>query len=41
MRPVKRYGVNKGHSSRKFRSNSRKTKSPNLRAMPMRGGWRL
>lgn len=41
MRPVKRYGVSKGHSAKKFRNNTKFTKSPNMRAAPMRGGWRL
>lgn len=40
MVPVKRYGVNKGRSARKFRSNTRRTKGANMRN-PMRGGWRL
>lgn len=41
MRPVKRHHVNKGHSSYQFRKNVQRTKSPNLRGMPMRGGIRL
>lgn len=41
MRPSKRYGVNKGHSARQFRNNTRHTKAANMRAVPMRGGWRL
>lgn len=41
MRPVKRGGVNKFRSARKFRSQSHRTQSRNLRGAPMRGGWRL
>lgn len=41
MRPLKRSHVSKGKSASKFRSNVSKTKMPNLRAAPMRGGWRL
>lgn len=41
MRPSKRYGVSKGRSASKFRSQSRRTKAPNVSAGPMRGGWRL
>ncbi|WNK15027.1 MAG: hypothetical protein [Microvirus sp.] len=33
--------VNKYKSSKKFAKNTRKTKSPNVHAMPMRGGYRL
>lgn len=40
MRPVSRGGVSKGRSSKKFRSQSKRTKYANVRA-PMRGGWRL
>lgn len=40
MRPLKRYGVNKGRSAAKFKRNIRRTKAPNLNAS-MRGGWRL
>lgn len=40
MRPVKRFGVSKGRSARKFRRNVGRTKGANL-VMPMRGGWRL
>lgn len=39
MRPVKRYGVNKGKSASTFRRNSSRTKAANL--MPHRGGFRL
>lgn len=38
---TKRYGVNKSKSAGKFRHNIGRTKAPNVRAMPMRGGWRL
>lgn len=41
MRPSSRKHVNKGRSARQFRGNTKRTKSPNLRTMPMRGGWRL
>lgn len=41
MRPVKRYGVNKGSSARKFRGNISHTKAANVRPPPMRGGFRL
>lgn len=40
MRPVKRFGVGKRSSARKFRRNISRTKSPNM-ITPMRGGWRL
>lgn len=40
MRPVKRFGVNKSASARKFRSQARRTKAMNIRG-PMRGGIRL
>lgn len=36
-----RYAVNKGRSAKKFRKNVSRTKSLNMRATPMRGGWRL
>lgn len=41
MRPVKRYGVSKGRSAGKFRSNVRRTNSLNIISAPMRGGIRL
>lgn len=41
MRPVKRMSVNKGKSSRQFKSNVGKTKAANFSLNPMRGGWRL
>lgn len=37
---MKRYGVNKGRSARKFRRSVGRTKHANMR-MPMRGGWRM
>lgn len=40
MRPLKRHGVHKGRSARKFRGQVRRTKAPNVSG-PMRGGWRL
>lgn len=41
MRPLKRKPVNKSKSVKKFRKNVSKTKAPNIKAMPMRGGIRL
>lgn len=41
MRPLKRYGVNKGRSSADFRKNSRRTKAANVGPGIMRGGIRL
>lgn len=41
MRPLSRSLVSKRHSARKFRSQSMRTKAPNMRNAPMRGGWRL
>ena len=40
MKPVSRRRVSKRSSARKFRSQIRRTKAPNM-ASPMRGGWRL
>lgn len=40
MRPLRRMGVNKARSARKFRSQVRRTKVPNV-TMVQRGGWRL
>jgi len=37
----KRFGVHKSGSAAKFRGNVKRTKAPNMRAMPMRGGIRL
>jgi len=41
MRPLRRGGVNKRRSAKQFRRSSRRTKAPNMRQAPMRGGWRL
>lgn len=41
MRPLKRKYVSKVRSSRQFRGNAGRTKAPNLKAGPMRGGIRL
>lgn len=41
MRPLKRHGVNKGRSARKFRHQVKRAKAPNVAMGPMRGGWRL
>jgi len=41
MRPVRRSGVNKSRSARRFRRDTTRTKSPNMSLTPMRGGWRL
>lgn len=38
---LRRRGVSKGKSARKFRRQVSRTKSANLRGAPMRGGWRL
>lgn len=40
MRPVKRFGVNKRKSARKFRKHSSRTKALNMGGLA-RGGWRL
>lgn len=40
MRPLKRKGVSKYGSARKFRAQSRRTKVQNIKG-PMRGGIRL
>lgn len=40
MRPVKRYGVSKRGSAKKFRRQSSRTQPVNMRG-PMRGGIRL
>lgn len=40
MRPLKRSGVNKGKSARRFRKHSARTKGANMKS-PMRGGIRL
>jgi len=36
-----RKGVSKKKSARTFRRHSSRTKSPNMRSAPQRGGWRL
>jgi hypothetical protein len=41
MTPNRRKPVNKQASARKFRSQSGRTKAPNVAPNPMRGGWRL
>lgn len=41
MRPVKRFGVNKSGSAKSFRRNVGRSNAINMRAAPMRGGWRL
>jgi len=38
---TKRRAVNKTKAAKKFNAQSRKTKSVNVQAGPMRGGWRL
>lgn len=40
MSPLRRHGVNKGRSARKFRKNVSKMKAANLGGLA-RGGWRL
>ena len=41
MRSVKRKSVSKYKSSKMFKRNVKRTKMPNLRSNPMRGGWRM
>jgi len=41
MRPLKRFGVNKGQSASKFRRNVSRTHPKNVAAVVMRGGIRL
>lgn len=41
MYPVRRSGVNKRKSARKFRRNVGKTRMVNLSVTPNRGGFRL
>lgn len=41
MRPVRRYGVNKRKSARRFRKNARRTKGANMAPPPQRGGYRF
>lgn len=38
---MRRQRVNKAASARQFRTNTRRTKAPNVAPMPMRGGIRL
>lgn len=40
MRPLKRHGVSKRKSARKFRKHSSQTKAANMGGLA-RGGWRL
>lgn len=40
MYPLKRKGVNKRRSARKFRGHMKRTKVPNVGGLA-RGGWRL
>lgn len=37
---MRRFGVNKGKSARKFRRNTTRTKRANLAPPPQRGGYR-
>ena len=41
MRPLRRTGVSKSKSARKFRSQIGRTKAPNVAMGSQRGGWRL
>lgn len=41
MRPLKRHGVQKHKSARKFRHDSQRTKAINMHGGLARGGWRL
>lgn len=41
MRPVKRFGVSKGRSARRFRRQIGRTQALNFKVGPMRGGIRL
>jgi hypothetical protein len=41
MAALRRHGVNKHRSARKFRHQAGRTKAPNVVQGPMRGGWRL
>jgi len=38
---MRRFNVNKSASARSFRQKSQRTKAPNMKAAPMRGGIRL
>ena len=37
----RRFGINKGHSARKFKRQVQRTKTANINRSIMRGGWRL
>lgn len=41
MRPLSRHSVSKHSSAKRFRRHVVRSKSANLRAAPMRGGWRF
>lgn len=41
MRPLSRHGVSKSKSAKVFRRHSSRSKAANVRAAPLRGGWRL
>lgn len=41
MRPLRRHGVNKAASARRFRAHSRRTKAVNMSPGLARGGIRL
>jgi len=41
MRPLHRKKADKHTSAKRFRSDSRTTKAPNMAPPPMRGGFRL
>lgn len=41
MSPLRRGSVSKSRSARRFRSQSQRTRAPNVARTPMRGGWRL
>lgn len=41
MAALYRSHVNKSSSARRFRAHGRRTKAPNMKGAPMRGGWRL
>lgn len=41
QRPLKRYGVKKSMSARRFRGQVSRTKGANLNKGLARGGWRL
>lgn len=41
MKPLTRRPADKHSSAKRFRSDSRHTKAPNMAPPPMRGGFRL